>query len=296
MNDRTAAVFEPGEVALRAREVAFDFSALPPHWIPGEPFASHLINLLHLLLPEGERWFVRVFSEALPLIRDEGLQEQVIGFIGQESMHAEAHQGAQDHLCAAGLETAGFVGELEWFFRDQLGDRGLTGPAAQAWLVERLALIAAIEHMTAVLGDWVLNAAGLDDAGADPVMLDLLRWHGAEEVEHRAVAYDLYAHVDGRYWRRVRTHLLIMPALGWLWARGLTALLASDSELVEPQNKARWRDWFRAGRRGLVPSPLPFLWSYLRYLAPWYHPSREASTSQAVAYLASSPAALAATP
>jgi hypothetical protein len=286
---------EPTDVALRPRDVAFDWSRLPVHWIPGEPFATHLINLLHLLLPEGERWFVRVFGEALPLIADDRLREQVVGFIGQESTHASAHQGAQDHLRATGFAVAGYVCELERFFGDQLGERGLTGHAARAWLVERLALIAAIEHMTAVLGDWVLNASALDRAGADPTMLDLLRWHGAEEVEHRAVAYDLYQHVDGRYWRRVRTHLLILPTLGWLWARGIRALLASDPALPPgAPSRPRWRDWFRAGHRGIVPSPLPFLIAYLRYFSPRYHPSREGSTSQAVAYLASSPAALAA--
>ncbi len=54
-----------------------------------------------------------------------------------------------------------------------------------------------------MLGDWALNATALDAAGADPTMMDLLRWHGAEEVEHRAVAFDLFTHLDGRYLRRV---------------------------------------------------------------------------------------------
>src|SRR5579872_5462491 len=38
-----------------------------------------------------------------------------------------------------------------------------------------------------------------DYAGADPVMLDLLRWHGAEEVEHRALVYDVYQDLSGSY-------------------------------------------------------------------------------------------------
>ena len=41
--------------------------------------------------------------------------------------------------------------------------------------------------------------------GSDPVMLDLLRWHGAEEVEHRSVAFELFQHVSGSYVRRVET-------------------------------------------------------------------------------------------
>jgi predicted metal-dependent hydrolase len=95
---------EPDRVALRPRDVRYDWASLPMHWVPDDPFTTHVLNVLHLLLPEGERWFVRVFSEALPLIRDERLAEDVRGFIGQEAMHAEVHQGVLEHLRAHGLD------------------------------------------------------------------------------------------------------------------------------------------------------------------------------------------------
>jgi predicted metal-dependent hydrolase len=38
-----------------------------------------------------------------------------------------------------------------------------------------------------VLGQWVIQNRGLDYAGTDPVMLDLSRWHDAEEIEHRSL-------------------------------------------------------------------------------------------------------------
>ena len=202
---------EPDRVALHARNVSFDWSELPRHWIPGEPFATHLINVLHLLLPEGERWFCHVFKQALPLIRDEQLAEDVRGFIGQEAVHAESHQGVLDHFDAHGTDTRPYVQQISWLFGKVLGDRGYAGKQGQEWIVERVALIAAIEHFTAFLGQWVLDARELDEAGADPTMLDLLRWHGAEEVEHRSVAHDLFAHLDGRYSRRVRTMLIAAP-------------------------------------------------------------------------------------
>jgi predicted metal-dependent hydrolase len=46
---------EPENLVLRPRDVRFDWSALPAHWIAGEPFATHVFNVMHLLLPEGER-------------------------------------------------------------------------------------------------------------------------------------------------------------------------------------------------------------------------------------------------
>ncbi|MDN5914997.1 MAG: metal-dependent hydrolase [Pseudonocardia sp.] len=282
-------------IALHARDVAFDWSSLPPHWIPGEPFASHLLDVLHLLLPEGERWFVRVFSSALPLIRDEALAEDVRGFIGQEAMHASSHQGAQDHLAATGLDPSAYVEQVEWMFGQVLGERGLDDDAAGEWLVERVALIAAIEHLTAVLGQWILDAGALDAAGADPTMLDLLRWHGAEEVEHRSVAHDLFTHLDGRYLRRIRSLMISGPILLRLWAVGVAHLCRRDPTLRgTPDSRVRLRDYLRASRRGLAPGPLLLARATVAYLNPRYHPARHGSTDAAVAYLATSPAARAA--
>lgn len=282
---------DAGRVALQPRDVHFGWDGVPLRWIPGEPLAAHAMNVLHLLLPEGERFFVRVLGQALPLIQDEQLRADVVGFIGQEAVHAGAHQQAQDHLRVSGLDARGFVREMERLFRVLLDDRGLTGRAEHQWLLERLAIIAAIEHVTAFLGDWVLHAHELDAAHADATMLDLLRWHGAEEVEHRAVVFDLYEHLDGGYLRRARTFVLAGAVLWWLFVRGTRHLMAHDPT---PPRRARWGDFGRAVRRGLLPSPVWVAASMARYLRPGYHPLQDGSTDAAVAYLARSPAARAA--
>lgn len=285
---------EHDHLVLHPRDVQFDWSRLPLHWVPGEPMATHVINVLHLLLPEGERWFVETFQEAVPLISDDALREEVLGFIGQEAMHAEAHQGVLDHLLAKGLDPGPYVEHVEYIFRRVLGPRpGRTAAQTREYLIERVAVIAAIEHFTAFLGDWVLNAHELDRAQADPTMLDLLRWHGAEEVEHRSVAYDLLRHLDPGYLRRVRTMAIAGPALIHLWVRGARFMMAADPELP-PGAKATWRGTAAAARRGLLPRPVAFLRSATRYLRRSYHPTQEGSTRQAIAYLGASPAARAA--
>ncbi|MEV6106627.1 metal-dependent hydrolase [Streptomyces sp. NPDC051940] len=287
---------EHDDLVLTPRDVHFDWDALPLHWIPREPLATNVVNVLHLLLPEGERWFVRVFQQAIPLIEDEELRTRVLGFTGQEAVHAEAHQGVLDHLAAHGVRIEPYIAHVEYLFRRILGDRpGLGRRRERAYLVERVAIIAGIEHFTAFLGDWILNAKALDRAGADPTMLDLLRWHGAEEVEHRAVAYDLLRHLDRGYVRRVRTMAVATIALVHLWVRGTRHLMAVDPAL-RPGARATWLGAARAARRGLLPDPVRLLRSLLRYFGPGYHPSQEGSTRQAVAYLGSSPAARAATP
>ncbi|GAA0939781.1 metal-dependent hydrolase [Actinocorallia libanotica] len=285
---------EHDDLVLQARDVRFDWAALPLHWLPGQPMATHVINVLHLLLPEGERWFVRTFREALPLITDERLREEVLGFVGQEAVHAEAHQGVLDHLLAQGLDPRPYVAQSEFVFRRILGERPALSPAGRReHLVERVAIIAAVEHFTAFLGDFVLNADGLERSGAEPVMLDLLRWHGAEEVEHRSVAYDLLRHLDPGYLRRVRSLFIVGPVLVHLWIRGARFLMAADPTLPAGA-KPTWRGYAAAARRGVLPRLDRLARSASRYLSPGYHPSQEGSTRQAIAYLASSPAARAA--
>lgn len=283
----------PEHLVLEPRDVAFDWTDLPIHWVPDEPLVTHTCNVLHLLLPAGERWFVDLFTRAVPLIKDDKLREDVLGFIGQETVHARSHQSVLDHWKARGVETDPYVDQIEWMFHAALGDRDLPARRREEWLIERLAIIAAIEHITATLGNWALNCPALDAAGADPTMLDLLRWHGAEEVAHRSVAFDLFTHLDGRYLHRVRAMLITAPVMLWLWVRGVVFLMRTDPE-TGGRVKPRWRHYFRASRRHLLPPAHTLVGQTFNYCRPFYHPSKEFSTGQAVAYLAGSPAANAA--
>lgn len=275
---------------LKARAVAFDWADTPLHWIPGDPTSAHTINVLHLLLPAGERWFVHVYKQVLPRVRDERLRADVIGFIGQEATHSRAHDDVLPHLRKLGLDPTPYTAQVDWLFEKLLGDRTLPpGRAREWWLMERVALIAAIEHYTAFLGDWVLNARALDARGSDPAMLDLLRWHGAEEVEHRSVAFDLFTHLDGGYRRRVRTWATAFSTLVFLWQRGIRFFMENDPTLQD--GRASLREFLRAGRQGVLPTTGAMIHSIPQYLSRTYHPSRHGSTAQAVAYLAGSPAA-----
>ena len=187
---------------------------------------------------------------------------------------------------------------MEWVFSRLLGPRPLTGCGQENYLIERLAIIAAIEHITAFLGDWVLNAEGLDRAGPHPTMLDLLRWHGAEEVEHRSVAYDVMRYFDKRESRRIRTQVIVTPVIVWLWVRGTRFLMRerSGARPVVGAPAQAAPDRFLRGRQARHPPDGPGTrQADVDVLQPRsYHPSNEGSTAQAVKYLASSPAAQAA--
>lgn len=284
-------------VPIRARRVRFDWASTPLHWLPGDPQTTHTINVLHLLLPAGESWFVQVYRPLLPTIDVEPLRSEVRGFVGQETTHARAHAAVLDHLAAQGVDTTRFTRLVDWTFGRLLADAplGVRLPGRflqRRWLVHRLGVIAAIEHFTAVLGTWVLDADGLDAAGADPVMLDLLRWHGAEEVEHRSVAFDLFRHEGGSYVERLLCLAEVLPVLVLLWARGTAFLMARDPSRP---GRPRVRSFRDAGRRGVLPTTRALLGTLPRFVRPSYHPVHEGSTAVAVEYLGRSSAARAAT-
>jgi predicted metal-dependent hydrolase/pimeloyl-ACP methyl ester carboxylesterase len=286
----------PAPQAIKARRVTFDWTATPLHWVPGDAFTTHVINVLHLLLPAGEKWFCDVFRHALPEIRDDHLRDQVKGFIGQESVHARAHATVLDRLAVDGLDTRQYTSKIDWLFARVLGEHPLGAHPPlrllrRQWLVFRLAIIAAVEHCTSVLGWWALSASdALDQAGADPTMLDLLRWHGAEEVEHRAVAFDLFEHLRGGYVRRAVAMAGVLPILVSLWMAGTRYLMRHDPT-VAPTDTASLRRFVTVARTGRLPSVAYLARAVPPYLRPGFHPSRHASTEAALAYLARSPAA-----
>jgi uncharacterized protein len=278
---------------IHSRRVRFDWEATPLHWVPGDAQTTHTINVLHLLLPAGERWFVQVYKQALPLIRDDRLLDDVKGFMAQESWHSRAHASVLDHIAAQGIDSRPYTRDVEWLFNRLLGDaplgmRRMPRWLKRRWLLRRLAIIAAIEHFTAVLGVWILDAQALDRAGADPTMMDLLRWHGAEEVEHRHVAFDLFKHVGGSYLNGVLAMLVVAPVMLGLWFRGVRFFMRADPAVSA---KPSWRAFLRAGHRGLIPSTRILFGAVPRFLRRDYHPSHEGSTERALAYLAVSPAA-----
>lgn len=283
---------------IRPRRVSFDWEKTPLHWIPGDPVGTHMINSFHIVLPEGEKWFVQCVKDATPHIKDAKLREEIKGFIGQEMVHARSHQGVLDRLLEQnGIDVTKITGPA--------GKGNAERPAQMAALKEKskrkwrrrllfeLAAVASIEHYTAVLGQWIMDNDNLDKAGVDPTMLDLLRWHGAEEVEHRHVAHDLFMHLDGRYTARVRAFGQVIAMLMTLWHRGHVFLLDNDP-IVGGQCKGGLHHFKTLGPKGLLPTFGEMGGSIRRYLKPGYSPATEGDTAQALAYLASSPAAQAA--
>ena len=294
---------------LPSRRVQFNLDSTPLHWLPDDSFSSHMINGIHLLLPAGELWFCRVYNKALPLVTDPVLREEMQGFIRQEGMHARVHKEAQKYLIRHGVETETYLTKVDALFSKILGEKplglpGLSGPRIDKhWLIIRVGIIAAIEHFTGVLGQWAMDNKSWD--AGDPVMADIFRWHLAEEVEHRTVAFDVYEHLcknePAFYLTRQALMAVVFPLFIHFLLDGYRHMARQDRSDAHSRRLARKPFWTllrEVERVGKLTQNIP-QFSFLvlaaqRWLSPSFHPIHEGNTAQALSYLARSPAAQAA--
>lgn len=286
---------------IEPRKVEFDWSDTPVDWIPEHPFASYFINQINMILPEGEFWFCRLYNQALPLVTDDKLRQDVQAFIRQEAMHARAHASANErYLKERQVDVSPNLAKMKWLFTELLADKpmGRTVPKAlqRRWLLTRLGLIATIEHMTCVLGSYALQNKQWDQAGADEELLDLLRWHGAEEIEHRSVAFDLYQHLGGDYLSRYYLSLIVVPMVIGLWVDGAATLMKQDERFKARRPSVfrpwMWLEWARVSKSGMLPHPVWLALQQLPFFSPWYDPAKEGDSQAALDYLKQSVAAV----
>ena len=288
--------------SIKTRKVKFEWQDTPVDWIPNQPFVSYFVNEINMILPAGEFWFCRLYNKVLPRITDEKLKEDVRAFIRQEAMHAQAHTSAnKEYLDVRHISTERNLALMNFLFGKVLADQplGITIPKAldEQWDLFRVGIIATVEHMTCVLGKYVLYNKEWEKLGADANMLDLLKWHGAEEIEHRTVAFDLYRHLGGGYIARYYQSVIVIAGVLGLWVDGAANIMGQDPRFADKKPAVYkpwiWREWASIAQKDnrLMPHPLWLVSQQLGYLMPWYDPLHEAKTEDAITYLDQSPAA-----
>ena len=257
-------------MAIESRDLRFDFPAdTPSRWLPAEPELSHLMTAFMAALPYLEPYFIHNLREALPLLHDVALQQDVRGFIQQEARHAQQHR-SWNQLIAA--RVPGFA-TLERALKTRLARS-----KQQHSLPFRLAYTAGYEALTYQLVCLVLRNRARWFVGADPNVLAMLTWHAAEEVEHKSVAHDVFDAVHGGYALRCWGYLNAVGRSGRDIFVMFHHLLRADGLAGDPASRKR----LLALRLTLLTELLPALASYLR---PGYRPEQHADPAVARGWL-----------
>lgn len=211
---------------------------------------------------------MRSVRHYLPEIQDPQLRARVEVFIGQEAQHQRAHLQAFSVVEQQGYEIQSF---LRWY--EHLAYT-IIEPRTSPQL--RLSTTAALEHFTATFGELALSTEMLDIA--HPSMRSLLKWHAAEEIEHRDVAFDVLQLVAPGWGLRCAGFLLAGGTLFFFLGRWGEASRKQDKEAALNQGSQRVRDFWR--RNG--PS---FGRRIFAYLKPGFHPLQAESDTLAEQYL-----------
>lgn len=200
---------------IKVRKVDFGITDVPRHYASDNIFATHYLNSMHIVFPEGEKFFIRSARHFLEDIKDDQeLTARVKQFIGQEGVHHKEHEKFWDILERMNLKPrrfARFYSYTAYRFLER-GMLAIAGREKGPYLA--LSVTAALEHFTALLGDGGLRNNPFDKLPEDVRLL--MQWHAAEELEHKSVCYDLYEKVGGDYPTRVLGMVLATIFL-WLY-------------------------------------------------------------------------------
>jgi uncharacterized protein len=246
---------------IRVRKPAFHFGDVPRHWLFGNARASHLANALNLVFPLGERFFIRSVRHYIDRIDDPALLEDVKRFMGQEVRHGMEHERYFEVLEGHGLEIASF---LEWYERVAYQKIEKACPPAL-----NLSATVALEHFTAMFAERALTRDILEQH-AHPAMRDLLLWHACEELEHKAVAFDVLKKVNPSYALRVAGLAAGAAAFVFFWLAGTRHLMKQEPREKQRMTRAELAD----ARKHNVLLNGEFARAFVDYLRPDFHPAQ----------------------
>ncbi len=246
----------PADVEIKPRRMNFPFSNIKDRFFfAGNSLLSVFFGALSSTFPPGEAEFIASVRQYRDRISDPLLKEQIRGFIGQEGHHSHQHKLINEALRDLGIDAIKLEKHLE---RDlqRFTKRKYATPKF------RLAMTVGMEHMTAIMAEFVFKNPQVLEPLEESVK-DLLYWHAVEEIEHKAVAFDVYMQMEGdrKYLRRVlklATFMfnvriaLYMVALLW-WARkfpswsdikGFRRFMYGDNGLLT-NIRQPYRDFFK---------------------------------------------------
>ena len=181
------------------RRPGFDFESLerdvPRAWHPDGIGPTAFLEALSVMAPVVEGFFIDDARRLLPRVADAVQRAEGRAFLHQEAAHAAMHAAFNRLLVRWKVPV------------EPIADAALRWLAIVDWTSSdlRSAVAMAGEHFLGEIGHAILSRPQLLD-GVDPRIARLFRWHGYEEVEHKAVLFDVFhaARGHGRYTYAVR--------------------------------------------------------------------------------------------
>jgi predicted metal-dependent hydrolase len=229
----------------------------PACWTPRRPEFACAANSVSLLMPYMEPYFVRSVAAALPHL-DPERAGRTRGFRAQETEHHRPHRVFNRVLTARYPGLTRVERAADRYYR-WIGHRG--GDELN------VAVAAASETIAYSAARWAAGRRTALFDGADPVVAELFWWHLAEEVEHKAVAYDVHRAYRGRRRYHLAAMALSVLTVIIFVTAGTTVMLAAERRLHRPDAWVRLAGWALSFAFELLPN-------LVLSLLPRFHPDQ----------------------
>jgi len=251
----------PANVSINPRNRSHDIAeSLKGEWLDNDAFLTAAFNGMSISFPVGEKFFIDSVRHYADEVTDPALKAHIRGFCGQEGFHRREHQLYNEALCSArGYD----LNKLETSLTRRLAWAQKNLPP-----IMNLAITVAIEHFTAVLAELLLRPGSVMDK-AEPAMRELWRWHAAEEMEHKSVAFDVYKAVGGTEAMRKKVMKRGTFFIGLELFKAIFYILRKDGQLF---NVSLWRTGLAGlfGKEGAFSGGMqPYKEFYVDGFHPW---------------------------
>lgn len=251
-------------ITVRKRlDFGFESDDIPKYWLDGNPYKTRLIDAVQATFPDGERYFISSVAAFNDKITDPELATEVKDFMQQEGQHGKVHTDYNNRLARQGLKITAFTNHTIKLTKFRLKHYSAS---------YNVALTAALEHFTAMMADLFFAEKSVL-AGGDKRVRAMLAWHAIEEMEHKAVAYDVMQKVAKvGYFKRciAMTHAIATFSLFTMIAPWF--MLKMDGLNFRQRCAAYIKNlpWMIGPRKGIMTRLLPML---ARYYKPGFHPN-----------------------
>lgn len=223
---------------IKVRNVHFEFKDFPKHWVLGNPFATHFVNSMHVVFPEGEKFFIRSVKKFEKQVKDEQLRNDIKAFCGQEGIHAREHQRFWSVMEEQGLNPEAFARFLNiYMFKrknsvEDIIEKTLNRISPGLGDKMSLSMTTGLEHYTAIIAKAIFEEPVLTNRKIAPQMLEMMQWHACEEIEHKSVCFDVLKEVDDSYNIRIAGFLLGSLLLFGNLGIGMAYFMLSDKDMA----------------------------------------------------------------
>lgn len=256
----------PTEWTIRRPNLKPKVNEEPLYYFFKDAAISMILSAFSGSIPEMERQFIHSMRQFQEFIKDPQLQKDVRAFIGQEGHHSNEHKTINQFFANAGLDMA----TIDRHMYKAMSKWKLNLSAKQ-----QLAHTVCLEHFTGLLSDFALRKReDFADEFTNSTMLDIWTWHLIEEIEHKSVAFDLYAETVNEP-IRLRLSMLYITAffLGFNLYHTVR-LLYQTGEYKKPKSILKGLN-FLVGRRGMLALTLRDYFDFYRpNFHPWDHDNR----------------------